>query len=767
MARVDSADMRSRRQVRWWQRRGSVRRLAGCFLAVSAATVFIRFAPEANHLIWIANGVLLAFLLLAPRRFWPGYLCVGFVAQAAGSILVNSHWEQNSIFNALNIAEVLISAFLMRLWSPGLPRFTDRAYLIRFVGFCVVAGPVIVGSIYGMIAAYWYPFPRTGLLQWAVADGLGAAVAAPACVAVFRMRFKSPAGLGKHWVYLLLLGVVSLVAFSQNTISVLFLVFPLLALVLLRLGLGLAAMATLFVAGIGSWFTLHGEGPFGFRTSHGVLDPAIGLQVFIASAMFMLYTVSVVLESQHATERRLQKIVARHSLVTENSRDIIILADFDGNRSYASAEAERMLGWDAEELAFHKSLDLLHPEDRPKAAAKVQELSAGCEGAILECRVRRRSGDYIWVEANLRVVRDPKSGKPCGLLNIVRDISERKRAEQLREFHLSLLAAIHEVSLDGILVVNEENKVVSYNNRFSDVWKISAPEIPSSLLERDIELSDEQLLSQVLGRTRYPEQFLKRVQELYANPEAHDHCQIELVDGRTVERHSSGLHTDRGKYLGRVWFFRDITERKRAEQQLQDAFHTVEALAVTDALTGLANRRQFDQCLSNEWRRSLRDRGPLSMLLLDVDLFKSYNDAYGHVQGDCCLKQIADAAMQVVARPGDTVARIGGEEFAVILPNTDNDGAIQLAEEICEAVRRRDLLHSANPHGVVTISAGCATILPSLGRHSITLIELADMALYQAKRSGRNRVCNGTSACCKDDESLSDGIQNDAIFRIA
>src|ERR1019366_2356353 len=114
---------------------------------------------------------------------------------------------------------------------------------------------------------------------------------------------------------------------------------------------------------------------------------------------------------------------------------------------------------------------------------------------------------------------------------------------------------------------------------------------------------------------------------------------------------------DGGKYLGRVWFFRDVTAQKNAEQQLQDAYNAVEALAVTDALTGLANRRRFDQCLTSEWRRAMRDRNPLSLLMIDADMFKSYNDTYGHPRGDSCLKQIAESAQDVVSRPGDLVAR--------------------------------------------------------------------------------------------------------------
>jgi diguanylate cyclase (GGDEF)-like protein len=186
---------------------------------------------------------------------------------------------------------------------------------------------------------------------------------------------------------------------------------------------------------------------------------------------------------------------------------------------------------------------------------------------------------------------------------------------------------------------------------------------------------------------------------------------------------------------------RDITRRKKAELELKEANAALEALVVTDPLTGIANRRRFDLCLTNEWRRGMRDHLPLSLLVLDVDWFKSFNDTYGHPRGDSCLKQIAEAALDAVSRPGDLVARIGGEEFAVILPNTDADGAVEVANQICIGVRRRRMPHSSNPARCVTISIGCASIIPGLGQHATVLLQRADEALYAAKHGGRNQVC--------------------------
>ena len=371
----------------------------------------------------------------------------------------------------------------------------------------------------------------------------------------------------------------------------------------------------------------------------------------------------------------------------------------------------------------------------------IQQMRAGTDGALTECRVRKRDGRYIWIEASLRTIRDPVTGKPTGLLNCGRDISERKLAEEARQLQHSLIEAIHEVLLDGILVVDEHQNVISCNQRFAEVWNIDLPENLPGNLDKGSRVPDAGFLSQVLSKLKDAEGFIKRVEELYANPDEKDHCELELKNGKTLERYSTCLRSKHGQYLGRIWFFRDISEHKLAEQRLQEAYRAVETLAATDALTGLANRRRFNKALAKEWRRCLRDCSPISLLLIDADFFKSYNDTYGHLRGDSCLKEIAEVARSVVARPGDLVARIGGEEFAIILPNTESRGAFRIAQEVCTAMCRRKLPHSANPSGVVTVSVGSATLVPQLGQQADSLIESADKALYQAKRTGRNRAC--------------------------
>ncbi len=183
-----------------------------------------------------------------------------------------------------------------------------------------------------------------------------------------------------------------------------------------------------------------------------------------------------------------------------------------------------------------------------------------------------------------------------------------------------------------------------------------------------------------------------------------------------------------------------LAERNRLQEELVVAYHKADANAGTDHVTGLANRRTFDKHLALEWRRAIRENLSISLVMIDVDQFKLYNDHYGHLAGDACLRTIGSILANASLRATDLVARYGGEEFAVVLPRATAQGAALIAGIIRQAVSDRCLPHLPYAAGIVTLSLGVASIHPKAEWDETLLIQLADQALYQAKKDGRNCV---------------------------
>jgi diguanylate cyclase (GGDEF)-like protein len=187
----------------------------------------------------------------------------------------------------------------------------------------------------------------------------------------------------------------------------------------------------------------------------------------------------------------------------------------------------------------------------------------------------------------------------------------------------------------------------------------------------------------------------------------------------------------------------EITKRKTAQKNLVEANKKLKDLLSMDTLTGIFNRRGFEQFLRLEWRRSEREGIPLSIILIDIDFFKEYNDKHGHLPGDACLKKVSNCLLAAIKRPMDLLARYGGEEFIVILPNTEAGGALNMAEAMRQSVEALNIIHGksiVSPY--ITISLGVSTIIPARKSSQKEFINSADQALYRAKQGGRNKVCS-------------------------
>ena len=200
------------------------------------------------------------------------------------------------------------------------------------------------------------------------------------------------------------------------------------------------------------------------------------------------------------------------------------------------------------------------------------------------------------------------------------------------------------------------------------------------------------------------------------------------------------VRNSEGEVEALIGFMFDISERKKTEEKLLTLQKELEELSFNDGLTGISNRRKFDMVMETEWNNARRTRQSLSVMLIDIDFFKQYNDYYGHLQGDDCIRLVAQLLNSAVARPRDLVARFGGEEFVLVLPETDNASVLQIANKCQNLIRSQQIQHEkSSVSNLVTVSIGVSTIVPEDNKLD-KFIKSVDRLLYKAKKNGRNRI---------------------------
>lgn len=408
-------------------------------------------------------------------------------------------------------------------------------------------------------------------------------------------------------------------------------------------------------------------------------------------------------------------------------KDGLIVDVNDGFSALTGYSRYEVIGLSVKDINIWNS-----PEDRLVFTTQLNEKGI-CENMEFVLQRKDKSQFYGMISARIITIDSIPH-----IISVARDITERKKYEaeiiESEEEYKSILSAspvnITITDLHGrILMISPAAiDMFGYNSDFDGFIGM---QILDFIIPEDVERAQLNMLKMYQKENREPNEY-KAVRN----------------DNTTFDIEVSGelVYSENNQPDKMVFIIRDITERKRNEMQTQELLkqleidkNTAQLDSITDGLTGLANRRYFDEVLKTEFFRIKRSESKLSLIMLDIDYFKKYNDNYGHLSGDQCLRDIASTLKTIIGRAPDVVARFGGEEFIIILPETDENGAKTLGERIRKEIEGLAIPHKASEiSNYVTVSVGVVTVFPSDGLSPEQVLEMVDEALYCAKKGGRN-----------------------------
>ncbi len=330
-------------------------------------------------------------------------------------------------------------------------------------------------------------------------------------------------------------------------------------------------------------------------------------------------------------------------------------------------------------------------------------------------------------------------GTTCGFIVLVTDITDLRRADQRSAESESRYRLLADQSSDMIFQL-DQNQVRRYVSPASrEILGYEPHELVGLKPVSQVHPDDAERVSGVFRSLI--DGSVERTSVTNRIRHRDGHWVWVEVEFRSIRDQKTGVPA------GIIGAMRNISLRKSLEIELAAAHRRLEAMARQDALTGLANRRTFDEMLPQYYRRARQGRESFTIVMIDVDRFKFYNDRYGHPEGDDCLRQVGAAIAASIRQTRDIAARYGGEEFALLLPETDEDSAVLVADRIRQNVERLALEHKDSPYGIVTISAGvCSLASDATDEGPDTLLRSADLALYAAKTAGRNLVARSSTA---------------------
>ncbi len=488
------------------------------------------------------------------------------------------------------------------------------------------------------------------------------------------------------------------------------------------------------------------------------------------------------LRERHKAEEALRSSQDFLQKVANTVPHILYLFDLlKGTSIYLNEKSVTVLGYSPEEICQADPqwfMNCFHPDDRhlcydiPSRFVNLQDN----EVLSTEYRFRHKNGDWRWLNTREVVFARDTNGTPTQILGSVEDINTRKQAEAMlrqqaegerlitkvtQQIRQSLnLEEVLNTTVNSIRQCLGSDSVAIYQLESDGSGNFAAESLGDDYPKRlELTMHPFSLKQDFSDYYQGLPKIFHDIQESDFSADLFELLKLYRIKAAIIVpilngEHLWGLLIAHQCAAPRYWqaFEVNLLQQLASQvaiaihqsvlyQQVQAANEELQRLATLDGLTQIANRRRFDEYLEDEWRRLKREQVPLSLILLDVDFFKLYNDTYGHLAGDDCLRQLANALKNIVKRPADLIARYGGEEFAVILPNTEIQGAIYVAQNIRQAIRNLAIAHAQSSMcDRVTVSLGVVSIVPNCEISPPDLINAADKALYIAKQQGRDQV---------------------------
>lgn len=454
------------------------------------------------------------------------------------------------------------------------------------------------------------------------------------------------------------------------------------------------------------------------------------MSIPLAVAVFSSVLIFGLLILQHETRNDTSRRNSFYRTIFEALPDCLNAKDLEGRFLAANSATAALMGAeDAEQLIGRTDFDFYPAEVAHRFREDEQAVLADGKIALIEQQLTRPDGTTLWL-STLKAPFRNANGETIGLITQNRDVTRQKSLElMLAESQTRLTDALSNMA-DGLVMFDRNERLVFCNEQYRRLFSKTADvRVQGASLSDIIRASAER--GEQLGTmpTNQHSPNGRPVSVLDVGTR-----EIALSDGRWLEARTRHVRD------GSLIVFSDITKTKESEALLQKLNDELKEAARTDALTGLANRRAFDETLDREFGRNIRVRQSLALLLIDVDYFKKYNDRYGHPAGDECLRRIAEVVKAACRRTADVGARYGGEELAIVLPNSDVQGAVAVAKTLLESIRALAIPHEDGVQGRVSVSIGIASCIPLRGDDPAILVAAADAALYEAKGAGRAQL---------------------------